>query len=110
MKKTRTVEYYRLWPIASGDNGTWDTDTIQIPADTPHETAEIEKAIRKVLSRAEWANNQHPVQVGLYADTNDTKDEDSGPFDSEYMDALDCDDDWDDCWGHIGEYEEDGDG
>ena len=29
--KTRRVEYYRLW---GGDSGTWDTDFIEIPADT----------------------------------------------------------------------------
>lgn len=29
-KKTREVEYYRLW-----EDHTWDTDFIDIPTDTP---------------------------------------------------------------------------
>ena len=34
-KKTRLIEYFRLWAGGSGDSGTWDTDMIDIPADTP---------------------------------------------------------------------------
>lgn len=66
--KTRRVEYYRLW---GGDSGTWDTDFIEIPADTPD--GRLDMAIRKVAGKIKWRNDV-PVIVGYYCDTDDEND------------------------------------
>lgn len=54
----RTVEYYRLW-----DGGTWDTDSIEIPKDTPEER--IEEAVREAAAKIKWREDV-PVIVGVY--------------------------------------------
>jgi hypothetical protein len=56
--KTRTVEYFRLW-----DNQTWDTDFIDVSADTPDDR--LEAAIREAAGRIKWESDV-PVVVGLY--------------------------------------------
>ena len=68
--KTRRVEYYRLW---GGDmaHGTWDTDYINIPADTPDDM--IDKAIRKAAGKIEWRNDL-PVIVGCYCNAGEEED------------------------------------
>jgi hypothetical protein len=63
--KNRRVEYYRLW---GGDSGTWDTDFIDIPADTPHDM--LDKAIRQAAAKIEW-QDEAPVIVGLYCNDCD---------------------------------------
>jgi len=57
---TRRVEYYRLW---GGDSGTWDTDFIDISADTPDEriAAEVAEAVAKIKWR-----DEPPVITGVY--------------------------------------------
>ena len=59
--QTRRVEYYRLW---GGDSGTWDTDYIDIPADTPDDM--VDKAIRKAAETVQW-RDEPPVIVGYYS-------------------------------------------
>jgi hypothetical protein len=68
MSKMRTVEYYRLWPGNGGDSGTWDTDFIRIPADTPDN--KLCAAIRKAAQRIPW-REEAPVLVGLYCAMED---------------------------------------
>jgi hypothetical protein len=71
--KTRRVEYYRLWAGNSGDSGTWDTDFIDIPVDTPGD--KVGEAIRKAAVKIKWRDDV-PVLVGYYCDA-DTEDDDS---------------------------------
>jgi hypothetical protein len=63
-KPTRDVEYYRLWAGNSGDGGTWDTDYLRIPADTPDE--QLDEAVRKAAERIKW-RDEPPVIVGFYS-------------------------------------------
>ena len=63
-KKTREIEYYRLWPGGSGDSGTWDTDFVEIPADTPED--EIAEAVEKAASKIQW-RDQPPILTGVYS-------------------------------------------
>jgi uncharacterized protein (UPF0210 family) len=63
-RKTRQVEYYRLWAGGSGDSGTWDTDMMEIPADTPADG--IEEAVQKFAAEIRW-RDQPPVIVGVYS-------------------------------------------
>jgi hypothetical protein len=74
-KKTRQIEYYRLWSGNSGDSGTWDTDFINIAADTPDD--KVDKAIRKAAAEIEWRDDV-PVIVGYYCDAEEQVDEDNG--------------------------------
>jgi hypothetical protein len=55
---TREVEYYRLW-----DDHTWDTDFIEIPADTPEQ--QIEQAVQAAIDKLAWKRNA-PVITGIY--------------------------------------------
>jgi hypothetical protein len=59
-EETRTIEYYRLW---GGDHGTWDTDFVEIPADTPEE--HIEEAVQSAVSEIDW-KDEVPVITGIY--------------------------------------------
>ena len=68
-EKVRRVEYYRLW---GGDSGTWDTDFIDVPADTPDDM--LDQAIRKAAARIEW-RDEVPVIVGYYYDVDEEDDE-----------------------------------
>jgi hypothetical protein len=63
-RKTREVEYYRLWAGNAGDAGTWDTDFIAIPADTPEHR--IEAAVQEAAASIKW-RDAPPVLVGLYS-------------------------------------------
>jgi hypothetical protein len=63
-KKTREIEYYRLWPGGSGDSGTWDTDVVEIPADTPED--KIAEAVEKAVSKIQW-RDQPPILTGVYS-------------------------------------------
>lgn len=77
MSATRSVEYYRLW----GD-GTWDTDFLEVPADTGDD--EMEGAVREEAGRIKW-RDEVPVITGLYCtggyDEDEEREEslDSGP-------------------------------
>jgi hypothetical protein len=73
-KKTRSVEYYRCWAGNGGDRGTWDTDFIDIPADTPED--QIEAAVRAAAAKIKWRDNEPPVLVGLYCANDDGEEED----------------------------------
>lgn len=68
--KVRCVEYYRLW---GGDSGTWDTDFIDIPADTPDD--QLSQAIRSASATIKW-RDEVPAMVGYYADADEREDED----------------------------------
>jgi hypothetical protein len=72
-RKTRPIEYYRLWPGGSGDSGTWDTDMVDIPADTPD--AQIEEAVKKAAAEIRWRDGP-PVIVGVYSVPTPEEDED----------------------------------
>ena len=63
--KTRCVEYYRLWPGNGGDSGTWDTNFIDVPANTPDDKLDL--AIREAIAKMEW-RDELPVVVGCYND------------------------------------------
>lgn len=63
-RKTRPIEYYRLWAGNSGDSGTWDTDIIDIPADTPDD--KIEEAVKDAAAKIRW-REEPPVLVGIYS-------------------------------------------
>jgi len=67
MPAMRTVEYWRMWRQGS-DCGTWDTDFIEIPADTPEDQAS--RAIEAACERVEW-RDEPPQFVGLYAYADD---------------------------------------
>jgi len=73
--KTRRVEYYRLWSGNSGDSGTWDTDFINIQADTPDD--KVDNAIRQAAVKIKW-RDAPPVIVGYYCDADEQGDEDDG--------------------------------
>ena len=62
IRTVREVEYFRLWPGNSGDSGTWDTDFIEIPADTPDD--QVDAAIREAAAKIEW-QKEPPVMVGV---------------------------------------------
>jgi len=63
-KKTRSVEYYRLWSGNGSDAGTWDTDFAAIPADTPE--SEIAAAVKTAVRKIKW-REEPPIIVGLYS-------------------------------------------
>jgi hypothetical protein len=84
---TRSIEYYRLWAGNGGDSGTWDTDFVEIAADTPDE--QIERAVREAAARIDW-RDEAPVAVGLYCANDDDDywiddeaDDDEAPVSSE---------------------------
>ena len=72
---TRCVEYYRLW---GGDYGAWDTDFIDIPADTPDDKMDI--AIRQAVAKIPWSD-EPPMIVGFYGivveEENETEENDA---------------------------------
>ena len=70
--KTRRVEYYRLWAGNSGDSGTWDTDFVEIAADTRDDA--VDNAIRRAAGKIKWREDR-PVIVGYYCDAGDAEDE-----------------------------------
>jgi len=82
-RKTRRVEYYRLWAGNSGDSGTWDTDFIDIPTDTPDD--KVDKAIRKAAAEIKWRNGV-PVIIGHYSDADEQRGEDDSR--DQAIDAL----------------------
>lgn len=59
----RTVEYYRCWDGNSG--GDWDTDFIEIPADTPDD--QLDAAVQAAARSIDWTDSVPPVFVGFYA-------------------------------------------
>ena len=63
-RRTRQIEYYRLWAGGSGDSGTWDTDFVGIPANTPDDR--IEKAVAKAVAKIKW-RDEPPVITGVYS-------------------------------------------
>lgn len=69
---TREVEYYRCWPGNGFDTGTWDTDFLEIPANTPDDR--LDEAVREAASKLQWRSDP-PVFVGFYADAQ-TNEED----------------------------------
>lgn len=62
--KMRQIEYYRLWAGSNGDSGTWDTDYVDIPIDTPED--KIKEAVKEAARRIEW-RDEVPVACGVYA-------------------------------------------
>ena len=62
--KIRQVEYYRLWAGATGDSGTWDTDFVDVPGDTPND--KMAEAAKKAIDDIEWTDNNFPVITGIY--------------------------------------------
>jgi hypothetical protein len=71
--KTRPIEYYRLWPGNGGDSGTWDTDFVQIAADTPDD--KIEEAVQQAVAKIKW-RDQPPAITGIYSVPTPEEDED----------------------------------
>lgn len=69
------MEYYRLWDYGRGTGGNWDTDFIDIPADTPDD--KVEEAIREAASKVKWDKDESPVIVGLYCDQHDEEHDES---------------------------------
>ena len=61
-RAVREVEYFRLWAGNSGDSGTWDTDFLEIPADTPDD--QLDQAVQEAAAKIEWPK-EPPVMVGL---------------------------------------------
>lgn len=57
------VIYYRLWPDKSGITGSWDTDTMNIPDDTPVE--QVENVVRQRVENIEWTGGESPLVCGL---------------------------------------------
>ena len=62
--KTRQIEYYRLW---GSDSGSWDTQFIDIPADTPDD--KIDDAVQEAAKQLFKDNcgARKPVIVGIYS-------------------------------------------
>jgi hypothetical protein len=50
--------------LNNGDSGTWDTDYIDVPADTPEDR--LEEAVREAVAKIDWRDGEAPVLVGLY--------------------------------------------
>jgi len=67
------VEYYRCWPGNGGDSGTWDTDFIEIPADTPDD--KLDAAVREACQKVDW-REQPPAIVGYYCESDPLEDDD----------------------------------
>jgi hypothetical protein len=60
----RQIKYYRLWPGESGDSGTWDTDFVEISANTPND--QIDQAVEKAVAAIRW-RNEPPIITGIYS-------------------------------------------
>ena len=54
----RTVEYFRCWM----DN-TWDTDDIEVPADTPDHL--LDAVVQRAAEMINWSS-EPPAFVGVY--------------------------------------------
>ncbi len=86
---------YRLWGGNSGDSGAWDTDFLDIPADTPDE--QIEAAVQKAVAKIKW-RDEPPILTGVYSapqpDEDDETDLATGEqevdMDDEYGDEDHC--------------------
>ena len=63
MKDVRQIEYYRLWPGNSGDSGTWDTDFVEIPSETPEE--KVDETVKLAIARIPWTD-EVPIATGIY--------------------------------------------
>ena len=63
-RKTRQIEYYRLWSGNGGDSGTWDTDFVAIPANTPDD--KIAEAVEMAVSKIKW-RDEPPIVTGVYS-------------------------------------------
>jgi len=69
--KTRQIEYYRLWasiPVRSErSEGSWDTQFIDIPADTPDD--KIDDAVQEAVERLfkDHCGARKPVIIGVYS-------------------------------------------
>ena len=72
LKTMRLIEYYRLWPCGLGDSGIWDTDFVEIPADTPDN--QIHYAIEEAVAEMQW-REEPPAITGYYSDV-DTEEKD----------------------------------
>jgi hypothetical protein len=73
----REVEYYRLWPGNSGNAGIWDTDLIQISADTPDD--QLDRVIREAAARVSWCRDP-PAIVGFYSQIERKEPESAEPL------------------------------
>jgi len=75
--RIRQIEYYRLWPGNGGDSGTWDTDFVAIPAETPDER--IEGAVQKAVAKIKW-RDEPPILTGVYSapELEEEEEEDRG--------------------------------
>lgn len=73
MAKMKEVEYFRCWPGNSGDSGTWDTDYIEIPEDTPDD--QLDAAVIAAAQNVEW-REEPPVIVGFFSDSVSVCDDD----------------------------------
>jgi hypothetical protein len=67
-RRTIKLEYYRLWAGNQGDSGTWDTDVIEVPADTPVDR--YDEVIREAAAQIPWRDDA-PVIVGHYSGPRD---------------------------------------
>ncbi len=65
---TREVEVYRCW-----DDRTWDTEFVEIPADTPEN--DIGKAAEHAALEAMRNSADLPVVVGVYCIPDPDEDE-----------------------------------
>ena len=61
--KIRQIEYYRLWSGNSGSSGTWDTDYVDIPADTPED--KIDEVAKAAINLIGWTD-EVPIATGIY--------------------------------------------
>lgn len=67
-KTSRQVEYFRCW-----DDHTWDTDFIEIPADTPKD--KLNEAVQDAALKIDW-KDEGPAFVGIYCDAEEEEDTD----------------------------------
>ena len=94
-RKTRQIEYYRLWSGNGGDSGTWDTDFVEIPADTADD--QIDKAVEKAVAAIRW-RDEPPITTGVYSVPEPEEEDDTAPdsgnaeadVDQEYGDEDHC--------------------
>ncbi len=78
-KKTRLIEYYRLWPGNGGDSGTWDTDFMDVPFKVLESSdAEVDAYIRKKVQGIKW-REEPPVIVGLYCRPGGEEEDETEP-------------------------------
>ena len=73
-RETRQIEYYRLWSGNGGDSGTWDTDFVEIPADTPDD--QIDGAVEKAVAAIPW-RDEPPIITRVYSVPEPEEDDDN---------------------------------